>query len=142
DYAELGTSADKARKGYITISEEEIIITLMTSKSSQDTAVQVVIPTQWAPQSVQAVRNWITVGKIDRGAPLFRGVRGRNWSLNPSSGYIGVSWSGRYEKWRAQAYIGGKAIHLGYHDDPYQAHLAYCKATDQTPAQPNEDAIL
>jgi hypothetical protein len=45
-----------------------------------------------------------------------------------TSKYKGVYWYKRYEKWKASINNNGKSIHLGYFEDEYEAHLAYCKA--------------
>lgn len=129
DYAELGTSKDDERKGFIAISEEGIKITLMTSKSSQDTAVEIVIPRKEARTLVETVENWIKVGNVQVGAPIFRGVRGRGWSTNKQSQYPGVSWDAPMNKWRAQA----NKKNLGRFEDEYAAYVAYCKACSRKP---------
>lgn len=51
--------------------------------------------------------------------------------INNTSGYKGVSWYPRTNKW--VAYIGykGKRINLGYFDDPELAHIAYCEAANE-----------
>ena len=48
-------------------------------------------------------------------------------SLN-TSGFKGVSWDGRGDKWRAQIRVEGKLISLGSYTDNREAHLAYCEA--------------
>lgn len=50
---------------------------------------------------------------------------------NNTSGYKGVSWHRRERRWRSEIYVNHRNIHLGYFDDPYDAHLAYCKAADK-----------
>jgi hypothetical protein len=44
---------------------------------------------------------------------------------NGSSKYVGVSWSKRLCKWRADIQIKGKAKTIGYFNDEYEASLAY-----------------
>ena len=41
------------------------------------------------------------------------------------SGYKGVSWSKRLNKWRAQIRLNGKSHDIGYFIDPHEAHIAY-----------------
>jgi hypothetical protein len=53
------------------------------------------------------------------------GNRRRN--IHSSSRFKGVTWYGRYKKWRAQIQNNGKEIHLGYFDDEEQAAHAYDK---------------
>lgn len=46
-------------------------------------------------------------------------------SKNNKSGFAGVSWSKRMNKWRADIHIEGKSIYLGNYDTPEEAHAAY-----------------
>jgi hypothetical protein len=46
---------------------------------------------------------------------------------NNSSGLKGVYWDKRWEKWVARIQYKGKQMCLGGFDDPYEAHLTYCK---------------
>lgn len=46
-------------------------------------------------------------------------------SKNNKSGFAGVSWSKRMNKWRADIYIEGKSIYLGNYDTPEEASAAY-----------------
>lgn len=54
--------------------------------------------------------------------------RNKSISKNNTSGYKGVSWDKRKEKWAASIMVNRKHIFLGYHDDPAVAHEAYKKA--------------
>ena len=54
--------------------------------------------------------------------------RNRKKIDNKTSKYKGVYWYKRYHKWKATIGYEGRAIHLGYFHDEYEAHLAYCKA--------------
>jgi hypothetical protein len=45
-----------------------------------------------------------------------------------TSGYKGVYWCKERHKWRAQITKDKKVYKLGSFTDPYEAHLAYCKA--------------
>lgn len=52
-----------------------------------------------------------------------------------TSGYKGVSWF-KYKhkdggKWHAQIMKAGKRVHLGFFDDPEQAHAAYVEAAQR-----------
>lgn len=49
-------------------------------------------------------------------------------SSNNTSGYPGVIWDKKAQKWRAQIRVNRKLIHLGLFDDPKEAYAAYCKA--------------
>lgn len=48
-----------------------------------------------------------------------------------SSGFKGVYWNKRGQKWRAFIRINGKEKHLGYFTTPEEAHAAYCAASDK-----------
>ncbi len=47
---------------------------------------------------------------------------------NNKSGYKGVSLRKDINKWQAIIRINGKPVRLGYFENPYLAHLAYCEA--------------
>lgn len=49
---------------------------------------------------------------------------------NNTSGYKGVTWHKRYNKWVSQIGINGENKHLGYFDTPEDAYKAYCDAAD------------
>jgi len=48
-----------------------------------------------------------------------------------TSGYKGVCWHKRCQKWYAQIMLNGKLKSLGYFDTPEAAHAAYCKAATE-----------
>lgn len=45
-----------------------------------------------------------------------------------TSGFKGVTWNKRWQKWYAQIQINGKRRGLGYFDTPEKAHSAYVEA--------------
>ena len=47
---------------------------------------------------------------------------------NNTSGYLGVNWSKEKKKWHAKLGSGYRRIHIGYFDDPEEAHKAYLEA--------------
>ena len=47
----------------------------------------------------------------------------RSW--RNASGFKGVSWDGRREKWYARVRLNGKQKWLGYFDNPTDAYAAY-----------------
>lgn len=51
----------------------------------------------------------------------------RRKNRNNSSGYKGVSWHKRVQKWLAKLDYQGKCIHIGVFDTPEEAHEAYKK---------------
>jgi AP2 domain-containing protein len=55
-------------------------------------------------------------------------ARNRGKTNKSTSGYKGVSWNKRSNKWVAQIVRNYKHIHLGYFDDPIEAYAAYCEA--------------
>jgi hypothetical protein len=54
--------------------------------------------------------------------------RNRRRHANNRSGFKGVSWAARENKWRAEIRVDGKLIFLGYHASPVVAHGAYREA--------------
>ena len=57
-----------------------------------------------------------------------KSIQARNTRLLMStntSGFRGVCWDKRVEKWRAYLSIKGKRIHLGYFDTPEEGAIAY-----------------
>jgi len=50
-------------------------------------------------------------------------------AITNTSGFKGVSWHKRSQKWVAYIYHDYKYIHLGYFVDINAAHLAYCEAS-------------
>jgi hypothetical protein len=55
-------------------------------------------------------------------------ARNRKKGEGVTSKYKGVHWYKRHQKWRASIGHAGGCIHLGYFEDEYEAHLAYCRA--------------
>ena len=57
-----------------------------------------------------------------------KSIQARNTKLirkNNTSGFRGVYWNKRVEKWRAYLSIKGKMVHLGYFDTPEEGAIAY-----------------
>lgn len=50
---------------------------------------------------------------------------------NSNSGYRGVGWHKRTQKWQARIGINGTRKHLGLFDTPEQAHAAYLQAKEK-----------
>ena len=48
--------------------------------------------------------------------------------VDNTSGFKGVSWHKENTRWRADIRVNGKAMGLGYHDTPEEAHAAYVAA--------------
>lgn len=63
-------------------------------------------------------------------ASFSQNAMNRNKQQRNTSGYKGVSWINRCNKWLARIKVNNKSIHLGYFDDPETAYEAYCKAAD------------
>lgn len=57
--------------------------------------------------------------------------RNKARASNNTSGFKGVSWSVRFNNWRAYIKINGKMKHLGVFQNPEDAHAAYCKAATE-----------
>lgn len=49
--------------------------------------------------------------------------------VNNTSGYKGVCWVKDKQKFKARIKVDGKDLHLGYFDNPEEAHKVYCEAS-------------
>jgi AP2 domain len=58
----------------------------------------------------------------------FKNAANRELAFNNTSGYKGVGWNKRKNKWRAGIMIDGKPVHLGYFGTPEEAADAYDRA--------------
>jgi hypothetical protein len=63
-----------------------------------------------------------------REASHSQNMANRRLFKNNSSGYKGVHWHKRTQKWCASIRVDKKLIHLGYYHNPDAAHAAYVKA--------------
>lgn len=66
-----------------------------------------------------------------RPASYMQNAHNRREYSNNSSGYKGVSWRKKEQKWGAKICIKGKQKHLGLFDTPEEAHAAYCEAAEK-----------
>lgn len=57
--------------------------------------------------------------------------RNRKLNKNNKSGYKGVHWLKKQQKWRAVITFEQRKIHLGCYDDPKIAYEAYCEAAKE-----------
>jgi len=69
DWQQLGTG-----KGFVTLTDDGITITLMTSKASQTQAETIVIPRIDMPLACSCLERWISAGQIEPGTPLYRRI--------------------------------------------------------------------
>lgn len=72
DFKVLGSGT-----GILQIDDKGLKITLLTSKSMQDTAAEVIVPRQHVPVICQKVEHWLTMAKLKPGSPVFRAVTGK-----------------------------------------------------------------
>ncbi len=54
--------------------------------------------------------------------------RNRSLGITNKSGYKGVFWFEKRQKWRSQLMMNGQVFVLGDFDDPQEAHAAYMRA--------------
>jgi integrase len=71
DWYQLGEGS-----GFLTVDERGLLVTLMTSKASQATAEEVIVPRTHAMLLCAKVEAWVELGGIARGTPLFRPIAG------------------------------------------------------------------
>ena len=55
----------------------------------------------------------------------------RGLTIRNTSGYLGVSWNIKSEKWMASIRINKKSKNLGYYDDPQEAHEVFKCAAEK-----------
>jgi integrase len=79
DWEKLGTG-----RGFVSLSDEGITITLMTSKASQTQAETVVVPRIDMPTACTALEHWIAMGQIAPGTPIFRRIRATAKVVGPN----------------------------------------------------------
>jgi len=60
--------------GFVTVDERGVSIRLMTSKSSQDAAVDVTIPAADMPAACRALEAWAAAASLEPGSPVFRPI--------------------------------------------------------------------
>jgi integrase len=109
DWRRLGTAEDEERRGFVTIDDTGITITLMTSKASQDTAQTIIVPRDFAPLLCKAVENWIEVAKIGKGTPLFRPIEGKADGKRVGSGRMTAGHVARIVKRRIHVLIKARS---------------------------------
>ena len=57
--------------------------------------------------------------------------RNKGLQKNNTSGYKGVRFNIRANRWKAQIKVNGKMKHCGYHSTAESAYAAYCKAAEE-----------
>lgn len=63
-----------------------------------------------------------------REATLTQNNRNSSKQVNNRSGFKGVSWKERNQKWVAQISVENRKIHIGLFETPQEAHEAYMRA--------------
>ncbi|TCR07238.1 HNH endonuclease [Neorhizobium sp. JUb45] len=66
-----------------------------------------------------------------RAADVVKNAHNMSVRRDSASGYKGVTWGKQRQKWRATIQIDGKQKHLGFYEDPAEAHAAYIKAANE-----------
>ena len=142
--------------GILTSEPRGLVIKLMTSKTNTEgEEEEYLIAREHAGRCCAALDNWIRVGGIERGTPVFRqlqkfaqikgpGHPGHAWSKNfqlPQSGYPGVTWRKRRRRWQAHYFLDGRMKYLGEFQDPEEAYVKRCAATRATPKPKWHNAV-
>ena len=69
DWLQLGTGT-----GFVQIEERGVVVTLPTSKGSQEAAVTIVVPCQDMRSACDALERWPATANLAKGEPVFRSV--------------------------------------------------------------------
>lgn len=85
---------------------------------------------EWPKDQIDHIDGNKLNNRIDNLRKANNSENNRNVGLKKSnkSGYKGVSWNNREEKWQVFIKLKGKNKNLGYFKDVIEAHKAYCKA--------------
>jgi len=147
DYAHKGDPNDRTCRGVLLVEERGLLIKLMVSKTNQEGAEEeYLVPRATGRVLCDVVENWIKIGGIEPGTPLFRKVTGGGvgYAGSPQSGYPGVSWredrAGK-GRWQAVVKVDGRLKHLGYYDDEHTAYTAICERTGATPRKKYAESV-
>ena len=65
--------------GFLRIDERGAMVTLATSKGSQDAAASVIIPAADAPTTIARIAAWATLAQLQPGQPVFRSIDKGGW---------------------------------------------------------------
>lgn len=65
-----------------------------------------------------------------REATNAQNLHNRGRQRNNTSGFKGVSWCKRNQKWNAHIHFNNRQKNLGYFDNPKEAHEVYCLAAN------------
>lgn len=84
----------------------------------------------WPKEEIDHINRNRSDNRIEnlREATKYENQQNRTLQHNSTSGYTGVCWHVRLEKWQARLTINNKRLHLGYFDDPEKAFAAYSEA--------------
>lgn len=87
----------------------------------------------WPPNEIDHINGAPTDNRFFnlREATTKQNGENRGKQRNNTSGYKGVTWSNKSQKWQAQICHHGKRKQLGVFTDPKAAHAAYLAAANQ-----------
>lgn len=133
---------DKACRGVLSVDDNGISVRLNVSKTNQSGEdEQYIVARKHAPLLCEVTENWLRMANIQKGEPLFRGIKISGTSKRPQSGYPGVYWHRTKrdgtDLWMAAYRKPGnrKLIGLGMFEDVEEAYKAYCKASGAKPIE-------
>lgn len=86
---------------------------------------------RWPTDEIDHKHGTITDNRISelREATRVQQMANRKTPVNNTSGFKGVSFHKRMQRWRAYIAVAGKPLHLGYFNTPEEAHNAYSAAS-------------
>ena len=87
---------------------------------------------KWPPHDVDHKNHAGTDNSLGnlRPATEAQNMKNRKLNRNSTSGYKGVTWNKKDQRWWARIMVSGKSKFLGRFNDPETAHAAYCAAAD------------
>lgn len=130
DYEERTTG-----RGTLKIDETKgVILDLAVSKTNQSGAAeQYVIPKVHARLLCDVIKNWLDLAEVKKGEPVFRSMGESGYSDGPQSGYQGIYWDDKGQRWHVRPLRRNKRQFISAHPQLEDAVAAYKAETGRMP---------